>query len=56
VPALRAHWRDYLIVGIINTALPFALFSFAAQHVTASTAAILNATSPSSRRSSPRCG
>jgi drug/metabolite transporter (DMT)-like permease len=46
VPALRAHWRDYLIVGIINTALPFALFSFAAQHVTASTAAILNATSP----------
>jgi drug/metabolite transporter (DMT)-like permease len=46
VPVLRAHWRDYLIVGIINTALPFALFSFAAQHVTASTAAILNATSP----------
>ena len=46
VPALRAHWRDYLIVGIINTALPFALFSFAAQHVAASTAAILNATSP----------
>ena len=46
VPALRAHWRDYLVVGIVNTALPFALFSFAAQHVTASTAAILNATSP----------
>ena len=46
VPALRAHWRDYLTIGIINTALPFALFSFAAQHVTASTAAILNATSP----------
>ena len=46
VPALRAHWRDYLAVGIINTALPFALFSFAAQHVAASTAAILNATSP----------
>ena len=46
VPPLRAHWRDYLAIGIINTALPFALFSFAAQHVTASTAAILNATSP----------
>jgi len=46
VPALRAHWRDYLAIGIINTALPFALFSFAAQHVAASTAAILNATSP----------
>ncbi len=46
VPALRAHWREYLVVGIINTALPFALFSYAAQHVAASTAAILNATSP----------
>ena len=46
VPALRAHWRNYLIIGIINTALPFALFSYAAAHIAASTAAILNATSP----------
>jgi drug/metabolite transporter (DMT)-like permease len=46
VPALRERWRDYLIIGIINTALPFALFSYAAQYVAASTAAILNATSP----------
>jgi drug/metabolite transporter (DMT)-like permease len=46
VPALRDRWRDYLIIGIINTALPFALFSYAAQHVAASAAAILNATSP----------
>ena len=45
--ASTAHrWRDYLVIGVINTALPFALFSFAAQHVAASTAAILNATSP----------
>jgi drug/metabolite transporter (DMT)-like permease len=46
VPALREHWRDYLVIGIINTVLPFVLFSYAAQHVAASTAAILNATSP----------
>jgi drug/metabolite transporter (DMT)-like permease len=46
VPALRVHWRDYLVVGVFNTALPFALFSWAAQYVTASTASILNATSP----------
>jgi drug/metabolite transporter (DMT)-like permease len=46
VPALRAHWRGYLAIGIINTALPFTLFAYAAQHVAASTAAILNATSP----------
>jgi drug/metabolite transporter (DMT)-like permease len=46
VPGLREHWREYLIIGVINTALPFALFSWAAQYVTASTGAILNATSP----------
>jgi drug/metabolite transporter (DMT)-like permease len=46
VPPLRAHWRDYLIIGTANSALPFALFCFAEQYVGASTAAILNATSP----------
>jgi drug/metabolite transporter (DMT)-like permease len=46
VPSLCERWRDYLVVGVINSACPFALFSFAAQYVTASTAAILNATSP----------
>ncbi len=46
VPAFRDRWRDYLVVGVINTALPFALFSFAAQYITASTSAILNATAP----------
>ncbi len=46
VPGFRARWRDYAVVGIVNTALPFALFSWASQHVPASVAAILNATSP----------
>jgi drug/metabolite transporter (DMT)-like permease len=46
VPPLRERWRDYLAIGTVNSALPFALFCFAAQYVTASTAAILNATSP----------
>ncbi|HEY7943667.1 MAG TPA: DMT family transporter [Casimicrobiaceae bacterium] len=46
VPSLSAHWRGYLVTGIVNSALPFLLFSFAEQYVTASTAAILNATSP----------
>jgi len=46
VPSLRERWRDYMIVGAINSAFPFALFCFAEQYVTASTAAILNATSP----------
>lgn len=46
VPPVRGRWRDYLIIGILNTALPFSLFSYAAQYVAASTASILNATSP----------
>jgi drug/metabolite transporter (DMT)-like permease len=46
VPRFREHWRDYLFVGIVNSALPFVLICFAEQYVTASTAAILNATSP----------
>jgi drug/metabolite transporter (DMT)-like permease len=46
VPALRLRWRDFAVVGVINSAMPFALFSFAGQHITASIAAVLNATSP----------
>jgi drug/metabolite transporter (DMT)-like permease len=46
VPPFFAHWRDYVVIGTVNSALPFALFSFAEQYIGASTAAILNATSP----------
>ncbi len=46
VPPLLAHWRDYLVIGAANSALPFALFCFAEQYVGAAMAAILNATSP----------
>jgi drug/metabolite transporter (DMT)-like permease len=46
VPPLFAHWRGYLIIGAVNSALPFALFCFAEQYISASAAAILNATSP----------
>ena len=46
IPPLRAHWRDYAVIGAANSALPFALFCFAEQYIGASTAAILNATSP----------
>jgi len=46
VPPLRTRWREFAVLGAINSAAPFALFSFAALHVPASTGAILNATSP----------
>jgi drug/metabolite transporter (DMT)-like permease len=44
--ALRQFWRQYLIIGIVNSALPFVLIATAELHLTASLAAILNATSP----------
>jgi drug/metabolite transporter (DMT)-like permease len=46
MPDFRARWREFAVVGIVNSALPFVLFCYAEQYVTASVAAILNATSP----------
>jgi drug/metabolite transporter (DMT)-like permease len=46
LPDLRTHWRGLAVVGFVNSALPFALFAFGAQFLTASTCAILNATAP----------
>lgn len=40
------HWRHYLVLGLVNSALPFLLFAFAAQTVSASLLSILNATAP----------
>ncbi|HEY8607058.1 MAG TPA: DMT family transporter [Noviherbaspirillum sp.] len=41
-----AHWKHFLALGTLNSALPFALFSYAALTIPAGYAAILNATSP----------
>lgn len=46
VPVLRRHWKPILIVGVINSALPFLLFSYAALSITAGLSSIFNATSP----------
>lgn len=43
---VRKHWRHYLVLGLLNSALPFLLFAFAAQTLSASLLSILNATSP----------
>jgi drug/metabolite transporter (DMT)-like permease len=40
------HWKHYLVLGLFNSALPFLLFAYAAQTVSASLLAILNATAP----------
>lgn len=41
-----ADWRIHLTIGAFNSAIPFALFAFAALHIGASYMAVLNATSP----------
>jgi drug/metabolite transporter (DMT)-like permease len=46
MPDFRARWREFAVVGIVNSALPFVFFCYAEQYITASAAAILNATSP----------
>jgi drug/metabolite transporter (DMT)-like permease len=45
-PALRRHWRALAVVGLTNSALPFALFGYAALHLTGGLAAIFNAATP----------
>lgn len=45
-PALRARWRDYLLLGAVNAALPFSLLSAAELEIEASLAAVLNAMAP----------
>ena len=44
LPKLRAHWRKFLILGLVNSAIPFSLIAFAEIELTASLAAILNST------------
>src|SRR5258706_13991145 len=44
VPPFLPHWRSYTVIGIVNSALPFALFAFAEQYVDASQAAGVNPT------------
>jgi drug/metabolite transporter (DMT)-like permease len=44
LPKLRAHWRRFLILGLVNSAIPFSLIAFAEIELTASLAAILNST------------
>lgn len=42
----RLRYRAILFVGLLNSALPFALYSYAVLHITTSLSAILNATAP----------
>jgi drug/metabolite transporter (DMT)-like permease len=45
-PQWRKHARFYAIIGVVNSAIPFTLYGFAGIHLSGSTMAFLNATSP----------
>ena len=44
--ALRSHWRAIAVVGVVNSAIPFVLYTVAALAINAGLSAIFNATSP----------
>ncbi len=44
VPELRKRWRQFIVMGFLNAAVPFPLIAFAEITITASLAAILNST------------
>src|SRR4051812_17682884 len=46
LPAMRAHWRPILLVGVTNSALPFMGFSYAALSINAGLGSIFNAATP----------
>jgi len=46
LPVLRTHWRPIFVVGLLNSALPFLCFSYAALSITAGLSSIFNAATP----------
>ena len=42
----KRNWKRFIVIGIVNSGLPFLLFSFAALYVPASVESVLNALSP----------
>ena len=43
---VKANWRQIMVVGVVNTALPFCLFSYASVLLGAGVGSVLNATAP----------
>ena len=43
---LREHWKPVFLVGVLNSGIPFALYSYALLHITTGLSAILSATVP----------
>lgn len=42
----RRYWKQYAVLGVVNSGVPFVMYAFAALHLPASLSAVLNATAP----------
>jgi drug/metabolite transporter (DMT)-like permease len=45
-PGWRKNWKHFLVIGLVNSGVPFLLYSFAALYLPASLEAILNSLAP----------
>jgi drug/metabolite transporter (DMT)-like permease len=45
-PGWRKNWKHFLVLGMVNSGIPFLLYSFAALYLPGSLEAILNSTAP----------
>ena len=45
-PQLARHWKPIVVIGVLNSGIPFACFAFALLSITTGMSAILNATVP----------
>jgi drug/metabolite transporter (DMT)-like permease len=45
-PAWRRNWKHFLAIGVVNSAIPFLLYSFASLYLPASVEVIFNSLSP----------
>ena len=43
---LLAQWRDFALIGLVNTAIPFTLITYGQTQITGSLASIINASTP----------
>ena len=46
MPMSRKHWRRFMLLGLLNCSLPFALIAWAELRISSGLASILNATTP----------
>lgn len=46
LPDYKRYWKQYLILGLLNLVLPFALINYSVTYLNASIGALLNATTP----------